>query len=189
MNLDYEPDAIDVQIYELLVATADHADVEVDERVGDVLRLLREKLGMDVVFVSRFDDGRRTFLKVAQDPGAPLLTEGQSDPLEESWCQRVVDGRLPEFVPDARPYMAAGTVPTPPFPIGTHLSTPVPSADGSPMGTLCCFSFAQKPSTSASDIKRLRYAAQLLADRLKPAPGPSAREMQLQPMEPPRARR
>jgi hypothetical protein len=164
---DYSPDAIDVQIADLLVATADEADHAVDARVGDVLRLLREKLGMDVVFVSRFEDGQRTFLNVDQAPGAEVIAAGQSDPLEESWCQRVVDGRLPEAMVDARPYIAAGRAPAPPFPIGTHLSTPVPAADGSAMGTLCCFSFQPKDAVGVSDVKRLKYAAQLLADRLK----------------------
>ncbi|HEX2543845.1 MAG TPA: GAF domain-containing protein [Ramlibacter sp.] len=166
MLLDYSPDAIDVQISELLVATADEADEAVDDRVCAVLRLLREKLGMDVVFVSRFEDGRRTFLNVDHAPGADVIAAGQSDPLEESWCQRVVDGRIPEAIPDARPYIAAGKVPAPPFPIGTHLSTPVPARNGEALGTLCCFSFQPKETLHGSDVKRLKYAAQLLADRL-----------------------
>jgi len=181
---DYSPDAIDVQIAELLVATADQSDEALDERVGATLRLLREKLGMDVVFVSRFAEGRRTILKEDHAPGADVLAAGHSDPLEESWCQRVVDGRLPELVVDAAPYIADGTVPAPPFAIGTHLSTPLPDAQGRPMGTLCCFSFKRRAGANLSDVKRLRLAAQMLADRLAPPQGPTADEMQLQPMEP-----
>jgi hypothetical protein len=186
---DYEPDAIDVQIADLLVATADEADVAVDGRVGDVLRLLREKLGMDVVFVSRFEHGRRTIVQEDHAAGADVLAAGHSDPLEESWCQRVVDGRLPELVIDAGPYIDAGTIPAAAFPIGTHLSTPIPAADGQAMGTLCCFSFEKQEGVGLSDLKRLRYAAQMLADRLAPAKAASAGELELQPIEPPRQRR
>jgi hypothetical protein len=166
--LDYDPDDIDVRITELLVATADEADRAVDGRVQEVLHLLRERLEMDVVFVSRFDGGRRTFVHVDQAAGVDLIAPGQSDPLEQSWCQRVIDGRLPQLVPDARPYMRAGTVPTPPFPIGTHLSTPVPAHYGGTFGTLCCFSFKPVDGVGMADLKRLKYAAQLLSAKLQP---------------------
>lgn len=185
---DYNPDDVDVQIAELLVATADQSDEALDERVGATLRLLREKLGMDVVFVSRFADGRREILKEDHAPEAGVLQAGHSDPLEESWCQRVVDGRLPELVTDAGPYIANGTVPRPPFPIGTHLSTPLPDSEGRAMGTLCCFSFSKRDGVDLSDVKRLRLAAQMLADKLAPRKSLTADEMELQPIDPPRWR-
>lgn len=178
---DYAPDDIDVQIADLLVATADTADAGVDAQVQEVLRLLREKLDMDVVFVSRFEHGRRTILRVEHRAGRTVVTPGQSDPLEESWCQRVVDGRLPQMVADARPLIAAKKVPAPPFPVGTHLSTPVSSRDGSTFGTLCCFSFEPKPGVHEQDLKRLKYAAELLTNRLRKSRGPTSDEMELQP--------
>jgi hypothetical protein len=169
MLLDYSPDDLDVQIADLLVATADGADAAVDGQVQEVLKLLREKLGMDVVFVSRFHAGRRTILRVEHRPGVAVLRPGQSDPLEESWCQHVVDGRLPRFVKDARPHVAARAVPAPPFPIGTHLSTPVAARDGAALGTLCCFSFHPQDGVGEQDLKRLQYAAELLTERLRKA--------------------
>jgi hypothetical protein len=181
---DYSPDAIDVQIADLLVATADGADAAVDGQVQEVLKLLREKLDMDVVFVSRFEHGRRTILRVEHRPGWTVITPGQSDPLEESWCQRVVDGRLPNLVQDARPYIRAGTAPAPNFPVGTHLSTPVAATDGSTFGTLCCFSFLPKSGVGGQDLKRLEYAAQLLTARLQKSRGPTSEQMQLQPRQP-----
>lgn len=183
---DYAPDDIDVQIADLLVATADTADAGVDAQVQEVLRLLREKLDMDVVFVSRFEHGRRTILRVEHRAGRTVITPGQSDPLEESWCQRVVDGRLPQMVPDARPLIAAKKVPVPPFPVGTHLSTPVSGRDGATFGTLCCFSFEPKAGVQDQDLKRLKYAAELLTTRLQKSRGPTADEMRLQPGQPPR---
>lgn len=183
MFQDYSPDAIDVQIAELLVATADGADAAVDGQVQEVLRLLREKLDMDVVFVSRFEGGRRTLLRVEQRAGINVLAAGQSDPVEESWCQRVVDGRLPELVRDARPLVAARKVPQPPFPIGTHLSTPVAGRDGATFGTLCCFSHEPKAAVGERDLKRLKYAAELLTSKLRKGRGPGADELGLEPMQ------
>lgn len=186
MLQDYSPDAIDVQIAELMVATADNADAGIDGKVQEVLGLLREKLDMDVVFVSRFEGGRRTLMRVEQRRGVNVLAAGESDPLEESWCQRVVDGRLPELVRDAGPLIAARKVPKPPFPVGTHLSTPVADRDGAAFGTLCCFSLQPKDSVNERDLKRLKYAAELLTSKLRRGRGPSADEMQLEPQDPPR---
>jgi len=183
MLLDYSPDDIDVRIADLLVATADDADEALDERVQEVLRLLREKLSMDVVFVSRFENGQRVIARLEQPAAHPVLAPGQSDPLEESWCQRVVDGRLPGMIRDARPLVAAGRAPAGPFPIGTHLSAPVAGRDGGAFGTLCCFSFQPREELAEQDYRRLRYAAELLTARLRKVKGPTAEQMALVPKE------
>jgi len=172
MHLDYDPDDLDVKVSELLVATSDATDAELPGEVSEVLRLLRERLDMDVVFVSQISHGRRTFKVVESRPEFTIVQAGMSDPVEESWCQRVVEGRLPEVMVDARPFVAAGEAPDPGFEIGTHLSTPVRLADGSVYGTLCCFSGppTKKAGAAEMDINRLRYTASLLAAKLKPTP-------------------
>jgi len=112
----------------------------------------------------------RKFKVVESRPECTIIKAGMSDPVEESWCQRVVDGRLPEMMVDARPFVATGQAPDPGFYIGTHLSTPVRLSDGSVYGTLCCFSGppTQRASAAEMDINRLRYTASLLATKLKP---------------------
>lgn len=165
MFLDYEPDDLDVTISELLVATSDSADPALPRAVPDVLKLLRAKLGMDVAFVSQFVDGQRLIQAADTDPGFAPVHAGTCDPVEQSWCQRVVEGRLPEKIIDAAPYVKSGQAPDPGFAIGTHLSTPVRLPGGRVYGTLCCFSRGVQPE---ADIERLRYTASLLAAKLKP---------------------
>ena len=83
--------ALEVSISELLVATADGYDAVLDKRITDVLLMLRKQLRMDVVFVSEFVDGERVFRFI--EGGEPLgLRAGDSGPLEQSYCQRVVEG-------------------------------------------------------------------------------------------------
>lgn len=163
MYLNYNPDDLDVKISELLVATCDGGDPDLPAAVPEVLKLLRLRLGMDVAFVSQITGGRRIFKAVDCTPDFAPLEAGMSDPVEESWCQRVVEGRLPERMDDAAPYIAAGQAPEPGIPIGTHLSTPVRLSDGTVYGTLCCFSRGVQPQ---ADIDRLRYTAGLIAARL-----------------------
>lgn len=167
-HLGYADDALSVKVSELLVATADESDAMVDQAITDVLRLLRERMKMDVVFVSEFVEGRRVFRQVdAATPDSPLQP-GASDPLEETWCQRVVDGRLPGFIADARrDPQAAPLLGQLPFPIGTHISTPVVLGNGEVYGTLCCFSFHPQDQPNPEDLSRLQLTAQLAARKLE----------------------
>ncbi len=158
----FDPNDVSVNIAEMLVATADDSDELVDKSVRDVLQLLRERLNMDVIFVSEFVGDQRVFRQVNSRHQPSLLTEGQGSALEESWCQRVVDGRLPEYIPQvARLYTV--DLPKAPFEIGTHLSTPIKLADGQIYGTLCCFSFGTSQTIRLRDMKSLRFTADMLA--------------------------
>src|ERR1700761_1353743 len=91
---------LSVPISELLVATADSADALLDDSVPELLHAMRQRMEMDVVFVSEFIDGRRMFRYVDAAPGAPDVQPGASSPAEESVCQRIVEGRVPELVHD-----------------------------------------------------------------------------------------
>jgi len=165
---DFGPDSIDVQVSELLVATSDQSDAELDHSIGEVLRLLRERLQMDVVFVSEFVDGQRVFRHVEQTPGVKVIAVGEGAPLEESWCQRVVDGRLPQYIADAkREPAAAPLLGGLPFPIGTHISTPLVLSSGEVYGTLCCFSFEPHGQPNPEDLNKLKLTARLAAQRLE----------------------
>ena len=167
-DLGYEPSDLHVTISEMLVATADQSDEQLDRTITDVLRMLRERLKMDVVFVSEFVDGRRVFRQVAADEAKPVVAVGQSDALEASWCQRVVDGRLPRFMADAKADPAvAGLMDQLPFSIGTHISTPIVLKNGEVYGTLCSFSFSPQDNPNPDDLKTLEMTARLTAMRLE----------------------
>ncbi|MEO8153166.1 MAG: GAF domain-containing protein [Rhizobacter sp.] len=155
-----------VLVSELLVATADSADAAIDLAVPEVLHLLREKMKMDVVFVSEFIDGQRVFRFVDRAADAPPLAAGDGSPLETSYCQRVVDGRLPELVIDAAALPASAGLPATPFRVGAHLSTPIVMRDGQTYGTLCCFSTAANPHLRQRDLDTLRMCAQLVARKI-----------------------
>lgn len=157
---------LDVKISELLVATADSFDPDLDRRITEVLLLLRKQLNMDVVFVSEFVDGERVFRFV--DGGASLgLHTGDAAPLEQSYCQRVVDGRMAELVPDARELVARGELFDPGMPVGAHLSTPVVLPDGRVYGTVCCFSASPQPDLQQSALACLRQCARLVARKVE----------------------
>ena len=163
---DIGADALEVKVAELLVATADESDALIDGSVGEVLKLIRERMRMDVVFVSEFSEGRRVFQVVDQAPGGHAVAPGDSDPLEETWCQRIVDGRLPELVLDGPAAVADGRAPQTGTPVGTYVGAPIVLEGGEVYGTLCCFSYGKNPSVTQQDARTLRYTAQLTAQKI-----------------------
>ncbi|MES2943167.1 MAG: GAF domain-containing protein, partial [Pseudomonadota bacterium] len=166
-DLGYEEDDLSVKVSELLVATADGADELIDKSVPEVLRLLRERMDMDVVFVSEFTEGKRVFRQVETLPENQVISVGGADPLEESWCQRVVDGRLPPYIHDAGKNPASAALEKAlPFRIGTHISAPIVLKNGDVYGTLCCFSFSPVENPNPNDLKRLQLTAQLTANKI-----------------------
>src|SRR5215213_7011684 len=72
--------------------------VSPDQLLPRALRALRSHLGMDVAFISEFRDGRRIFRYVDAPRGYPAIPMCATYPLEDTYCQRVVDGRLPELI-------------------------------------------------------------------------------------------
>ncbi|OYT91750.1 MAG: hypothetical protein CFE43_11660 [Burkholderiales bacterium PBB3] len=162
----FDPDDLNIRVSELLVATADASDTLIDRAVADMLVLLKDRMKMDVVFVSEFVDGKQVFRYVDAPQEPPVMQEGDSDLLERTWCQRVVDGRLPEVIPNVAQFAGKDQLPPAPFDIGTYLSTPVLLGGGQVYGTLCCLSFSPLESVQERDLKNLRSVAQLVAKKI-----------------------
>lgn len=138
------------------------------EIVMETLHSVRILLGMEVAFISEFRGGRRVFRYVdSQDGGEPLCV-GASDPLEESYCQRVVDGRLPELIRDATQIPEALTLPvTTALPVGAHLSVPIRFSDGQVYGTFCCFSTYPESTLNDRDIRAMQLFAEMTSKVLE----------------------
>lgn len=162
----FRDDDLIVTISDLLVATAESSDPLLDDSVSELLRAMRQRMEMDVVFVSEFVDGQRMFRFVDAAPGAPAIEPGASNPAEESVCQRVVEGRVPELVRNLSA-MPADRLPPLPFRIGAHLSTPIVMKDKRVYGTLCCFSAAPRPELVQADLDKLRMCAMLVARKVE----------------------
>lgn len=130
--------------------------------VPDILHAVREHLKMEVAFVSEFLDGQRVFRYVDSVWAKSPVRVGDAGPLEESYCQRVVDGRLPELLPDAQVNPVAGELPaTFAIPVGAHMSVPIRLSDGSVFGTFCCFSRTADTSLNQRDLNLMRVFADL----------------------------
>lgn len=146
----------------LLRDTFDLQDGSVSSILNELLHAARLYLGMDVAFISEFDGGRRIFRYVDQARDTQLIKVGESDPLDESYCQRVVDGRLPEVIHDAQALGEARSIAaTLKLGIGAHVSVPIRLSDGSVFGTLCSFTFHADCSLNERDLALMQVFSQI----------------------------
>lgn len=137
--------------------------VEVDH----LLRALRTYLELDVAFVSRFCDGRRIFEHVDCAPGKDLVQVGASDPLDDSYCHWVVEGKLPRLITDCAKDPFARTLPvTAALPVGAHLGVPLELESGEVYGTICCFSLEPDETLSEADLHVLESFSRLIAKHI-----------------------
>jgi EAL domain-containing protein (putative c-di-GMP-specific phosphodiesterase class I) len=142
-------------------------DADAAASVRGMLRAIRTHLGMDVAFLSQFTDGRRVFRSVDSALAEPPVREGASDPIEESFCGMVIDGRLPELIQNANDLPAARALDvTAALPVGAHLSVPVRLADGTTYGTFCCFSLGPDDSLTDRDVALMRVFADMAAEQI-----------------------
>jgi len=142
-----------------------------DKAEGDFLQktlsALRRHLDMDVAFISHFHDGVREFEFIDSKDMNPPIAVGDSGSLEDSYCQRVVDGRLPEIINDAFELPEAMSLDvTEKLPVRAHMSVPIRLRDGSIYGTFCCFSYKPNQTLNERDIFVMHVFADLIAQQL-----------------------
>jgi GAF domain-containing protein len=150
---------------EYAVATADQYSHPHHKSLSEFLARVRDALGMDVAFVSQFVEDQRVFRVVnVAAHSALLLAPGQSDPLVDSYCKRIVEGRLPRAIPDTTASAETRDLAiTQRLRIGAYLSVPIVLKNGEVYGTLCCFSHSVRPDLGDSEILGLQDVANVIA--------------------------
>ena len=111
-----------------------------------ILERTAKSLDMDVAFLAEFDGDRLVFRALGGDAESFGWEEGESIPMEGSYCKLVADEALPSAVSDAgadetvrnlEVTRAAG--------IGSYVGFPLRLSDGSVYGTVCCASHSPDP--------------------------------------------
>ena len=138
-----------------------------DEVIGSILATAREHLNVDATFLSEFSDGHQVFRALDGDAQSFGLEQDASVPLEQTYCHRVVNGRLPNLTTDAqadrRVRDLAGTQAND---IGSYIGVPLHLRDGSLYGTLCSLSHSADTGPGEQDVAYMRLLARLIADHL-----------------------
>jgi hypothetical protein len=147
---------------EVPVTQSDVSQLEESKR--RVLVAAREHLNMDVSYSTRFVGDEQVVRAVHGDAGSFGLLPGTRLPLADTYCQRVVDGRLPSLIADTRrDRRTADLVPA----LGAYVGVTVSFRDGRVYGTLCCASHAPALWLRERDVAFMRVLARMLAHELE----------------------
>jgi EAL domain-containing protein (putative c-di-GMP-specific phosphodiesterase class I) len=132
---------------------------DADEQIADLLRTAKRSLRLSVAFLSRLD-GTTQHLEVVESSIPFLFRDGITQKQETSFCQAILDGRLPEVIPDVRDFPAAMALPTARIPrIRSYVSAPVRLSDGSLYGTFCAFGLSSDAELSERDRSLMEVLA------------------------------
>ena len=150
----------DLRALEMLTAGTSYADA-----VHQLLAVVRAQLGMQVAWVSEFVGSEQVLRFVDAAPGAAAPQAGSRLPLGGSFCARVLDGRFPALIPDARAVPEAGLLDvTAQLHIGAYVGVPLLGPQGVAVGMLCAVNDRANPGLSDRDLAALRLLVQLLHD-------------------------
>lgn len=168
---DTEPplDELDRIASAFLVFTADSASDASSASLAGLLKDVRELLQMDIAFVTEFVAGRTVIRELdCAKRDADTAYVGLSVPLEVSYCQRIVDGRLPPAIPDTSALAESRSLDaTDLLDIRAYLSTPVLLKNGEVYGTLCCISHRTRSALGIRQVDALRKVAALVAAEIE----------------------
>lgn len=150
-----------------LTGTADALDdgTTYGEAVHRLLAVVRAQLGMKVAWVSEFVGSEQVLRFVDAEHGADAPAQGTCLPLGGSFCARVLDGRFPALIPDARSQPEASLLDvTAALHIGAYVGVPLMGPQGTAVGMLCAINDVACPGMSERDVASLRLLADLLRD-------------------------
>ena len=153
-----EPDSFDLKgLTTALDGNAEHS-------LRRALEAVRLHLGMQVAYVSEFV-GDRSYFREVDGPGFEhVVKPGDSMPLDDVYCQHILEGRLPELMPDVLDEPFAASMPfTAEMGIRAHMSVPIKLNDGRTYGMFCCISTEPQPTLNVRDLKMMRAVAELTA--------------------------
>lgn len=140
---------------------------ETQQRVGELLQVAKRALGLSLTFLSRLD-GKTQHLEVVES-SIPLFRDGQTQPQETSFCQAILDGKLPPVIPDVSKLPEAKRLPAARFPrIRSYVSVPVRLSDGTLYGTFCAAGFTADRQLAERDRALMEVLAQAAATVIEP---------------------
>lgn len=140
---------------------------EAEEQVAALLHTARTALGLSVSFLSTLDGEVQTLEVV--DSALPLSLDGTTQVQETSFCQAILDGRLPDVIPDVTALPVARGLAAARFPrLRSYVSVPVTLSDGRFYGTFCAAGLTAHRGLGARDRALLEVLASAAAMIIEP---------------------
>lgn len=141
---------------------------ETDKRVADLLVTAKDSLQLSVAFLSRLD-GTTQHLEVVESSVPFLFKEGATQRQETTFCQAILDGKLPAVIPNVKDFPEAMKLPAARLPrIRSYVSVPVILSDGTLYGTFCAAGLTSDKNLTKRDKSLMDVLAHAAAVILEP---------------------
>ena len=159
---------------------------DVEQQVAGLLKTAKESLRLSVAFLSRLD-GTQQHLEVVESSVPLLFREGVAVQQETSFCQAVLDRKLPAVMPDVKAFPEAMRLPAARLPrIRSFVSVPVTLSDGTTYGTFCAAGLTSDRDLGERDRALMEVLAAAASVLIEPEVREQARrseaEARLQPV-------
>jgi GAF domain-containing protein len=138
---------------------ADGSDAS-ERRLDALMRLTRDLLDADMAVLTEIGEGRETARRAAGEwPGMDSF-EGAWSPLEETVCQRMLEGRIGNYIRDAQGDDRVNYLPmVRELGIGSYLGVPI-RLDDLHLYVLCCLHRESRPSLGEREVRLLSGLAE-----------------------------
>ena len=148
------------QVAEQLAGGAGWSDA-----VHRLLAVVRTQLGMQTAWLSEFVGDVQVLRFVDSALGGRGPAEGARVPMSGTFCARVLDGRFPGLIPDARTEPDAALLSSAHgVTVGAYVGVPLLGPAGTATGMLCVVDEHACPDLTERDHAALALLAQLLTD-------------------------
>jgi hypothetical protein len=133
----------------------------------------------EVAWLGRFVEDTHVFEAIRGDRAFFNVREGDSIPLSESYCARMVSGEIPNVIADARTHPVTRRLArTSELEIGSYVGVPVRLPAGNLYGSLCSASHIAR-SRPPETVRLLSVLAAMVGERLGDRAATSGRKNQL----------
>ena len=138
------------------------------ELIDSAIGAARELLGMEMSFVSQLTPDEQIYRFVGGDALSFALPEGHVGAHEHGYCVRMVDGLIPNVVPDVRrDERTCQVMATLAADVGAYVGVPLRLSDGQLYGSFCCLSHRARPDLDATAREIMALLARVVGDELE----------------------
>jgi len=140
----------------------------IDIKLNILLSIIRKHLGMSVSFISEFVDGERVFRYLDTENKNSHIKVGDSDPLDETYCKKIVDNKLTNVICDTSKNIITSKLDvTDKLSIGSYLGVPITLSSGEVYGTFCCYKNCPDNTLNQNDLSYLRVISEIASNYIE----------------------
>jgi GAF domain-containing protein len=138
------------------------------QRIDHAIAMAREVLGMDLGYVTEFVGSEQIYRAVSGDGASFEVAAGDGNPLDGSYCERMIAGTIPTIVPNTAENaelrdLAATRIGS----VGAYVGVPIVLSDGSLYGSMCAVSHKAQTALGERHLRIIEMLSKIVASGIE----------------------